>query len=366
MKNYEEISSLGDGAFGIVTKMKSKINDQLVAVKKMKQKTHSFSECLEMKEVKSLRKIKHDNIIKLIEIVRENEILYLIFELCDKGLLPFITNKDFPLTEPIIKDIVYQLLSGIDSVHRAGFFHRDLKPENIMFVEDTLKIVDFGLAREIRSRPPYTNYIGTRYYRAPEILLHHEFYNTPVDIWAIGAITAELFLRKPLFPGTSETDQLFKITSILGPITESNYPEGFQLARKMGLRFPSNIGNNLENIITNASPEAINFIKQCLKLNPHKRPSAKNALNHPFLQGERISISGQSIFSNNNLLIDNDLIEEKFERIITLDKTPKIVKTSGSFSHLDTFISSPKGSRPVNYDQFSSNLDVDDIFNNID
>ena len=92
-------------------------------------------------------------------------------------------------------------------MHRAGFFHRDVKPENCLVSGDTLKLADFGLARETRSRPPYTDYVSTRWYRAPEVLLRSTAYSAPVDVFAAGAILAELFNLRPLFPGTSEADQ---------------------------------------------------------------------------------------------------------------------------------------------------------------
>ena len=98
-----------------------------------------------------------------------------------------------------------------------GFFHRDLKPENLLCNgSELVKIADFGLAREIRSRPPYTDYVSTRWYRAPEILLRSTSYSSPIDIWAVGCIAAECYTLRPLFPGSSEIDQLFKICSVLG------------------------------------------------------------------------------------------------------------------------------------------------------
>jgi serine/threonine protein kinase len=102
-------------------------------------------------------------------------------------------------------------------MHKHGFFHRDLKPENILVnTQGILKIIDFGLAREIRSRPPYTDYVATRWYRAPEILLKQNNYNSPVDIFALGCIMCELYLNRPMFSGNSEMDQLNKILSTLG------------------------------------------------------------------------------------------------------------------------------------------------------
>ena len=104
-----------------------------------------------------------------------------------------------------------------------GFFHRDLKPENLLCNgSDLVKIADFGLAREIRSRPPYTDYVSTRWYRAPEILLRSTSYSSPIDIWAVGCIAAECYTLRPLFPGSSEIDQLFKICGVLGTPTKVN------------------------------------------------------------------------------------------------------------------------------------------------
>jgi serine/threonine protein kinase len=112
--------------------------------------------------------------------------------------------------------IVYQTLSALAHTHKHGFFHRDLKPENILISDGKIKICDFGLAREIRSRPPFTDYVSTRWYRAPEIILKSAYYNSPVDIFAMGCIMAELYLMAPIFAGNSEIDQLNKICQLLG------------------------------------------------------------------------------------------------------------------------------------------------------
>jgi protein kinase len=105
-----------------------------------------------------------------------------------------------------------------------------LKPENLLESNGQIKIADFGLAREIRSKPPFTDYVSTRWYRAPEVILRAPNYNSPIDIFAIGAIMAELYRSWPLFPGNSETDQMQKICQILGSPTKEDWPEGFQLA----------------------------------------------------------------------------------------------------------------------------------------
>lgn len=109
-------------------------------------------------------------------------------------------------------------------MHKHGFFHRDIKPENLLCNgPELVKIADFGLARETRSRPPYTDYVSTRWYRAPEVLLRSTNYSSPIDIWAVGCIMSELYTLQPLFPGRSEIDQIFRICSVLGTPDKVNF-----------------------------------------------------------------------------------------------------------------------------------------------
>merc|ERR1712100_725448 len=111
-----------------------------------------------------------------------------------------------------VRNITFQILQGLNYMHKTGFFHRDMKPENVLCNgSEVIKIADFGLAREIRSKPPYTDYVSTRWYRAPEVLRRSLRYNSPVDLWAIGAMMSEMYTLRPLFPGASEPDMLFKV-----------------------------------------------------------------------------------------------------------------------------------------------------------
>ena len=154
----------------------------------------------------------------------------------------------------------------------------------------------FGLAREIRSRPPYTEYISTRWYRAPENILRIVNYNSPVDIWACGVIMAELFIARPLFQGTSETDQLYKIMAIIGPPNQKTWPEGVAYANKMGFRFPTTPATGLASVIPKASETALSLISSMLRYDPSRRPSANQCLHHPFFTNP----SSNSISNNCN------------------------------------------------------------------
>lgn len=303
MKSFEEIDVIGDGAFGVVTKCKDKNTRKYVAIKKMKQKFTSFEECLNLKEVKSLRKIHHENVVRLLQVFRENEHLFLVFELLGQSLLKTMNEKVI-FTENEIRYTMKHLLQGLNYIHKQGFFHRDIKPENLLWGNQTLKIADFGLAREIRSRPPYTEYVGTRWYRAPEIIFRHEFYNSPVDIWSAGCIMAELYIGKPLFQGASDQDQLFKICNILGTPNSFQWSDGVILAQRHNIKLPQTSGTHLSSIILNASPEAIDLISQMLSYDPMKRPSANSCLKHQFFNGQYDSpirtIQTNNVHPNNN------------------------------------------------------------------
>lgn len=292
MHRYTIIGQLGDGSFGVVSKAMHTTTGEIVAVKKMKQRFASWEECLQLREIQSLRRLQHPNIIKLKEVVRENTELFLIFEMMELNVYQItrLRSEQVGSVQNIFNDrevrsIMSQTLLGLSAIHKGGFMHRDLKPENLLTKGDIVKIADFGLAKEIRSRPPFTEYVSTRWYRAPEIILRSTHYNSPIDIWACGVIFAELYLNRPLFPGASDPDQLFKICSILGPPNPNDWDEGYQLARRLNIRFPPMAPTPLRQIIPNAPAVAIDLIEQMLRFNPSDRPTSATCLQHPFFTG---------------------------------------------------------------------------------
>lgn len=186
---------------------------------------------------------QHPNIIPLYDAFLEpsTKELHFVFE-CMEGNLYQLTKsrKGRPLAGGLVADIFQQIISGLHHIHEHGYFHRDMKPENLLITTTGLddypashphakpgtpperdvtvivKLADFGLARETASRPPYTEYVSTRWYRAPEVLLRSRDYSNPVDMWALGTILAELVNLKPMFPGESEVDQVLQICDVLG------------------------------------------------------------------------------------------------------------------------------------------------------
>ncbi|KAL4453687.1 hypothetical protein ABPG74_009583 [Tetrahymena malaccensis] len=287
MEKYNIISEIGRGAFGIVRKAQNKETKEIVAIKQMLQEYETWDECINLRELKSLRKLTHVNIIKLKEVFRVKKQLSFVFEYVEKNIYKLYENAKqegaTSLPENTIKSIVYQVASALSYMHKHGFFHRDLKPENLLISSDGIvKLIDFGLAREVRSRPPYTDYVSTRWYRAPEILLRSTHYNSPVDIFALGCIMAELYLMKPLFNGSSEIDQIQKITSVLGTPQKQDWPDGFILASTKYYTFPQYPAIPLSQVIPNCPPDALNLISEMLKWDPQKRITAAKILQHPY------------------------------------------------------------------------------------
>ncbi|TMX03906.1 hypothetical protein EJD97_013048 [Solanum chilense] len=284
MERYKVIKEVGNGTFGSVWRALNKQSGEVVAIKKMKKKYYSWEECINLREVKSLRKMSHPNIVKLKEVIRENDILYFVFEYMECNLYHLMKDRPKLFLESEVRNWCFQIFQGLANMHQRGYFHRDLKPENLLVSKDTIKIADFGLAREINSKPPYTEYVSTRWYRAPEVLLQSPIYGPAVDMWAMGAIMAELLTLRPLFPGSSEADEIYKICSVIGTPSKSEWAHGHELAGAINYQFPQMPGVNLSVLLPSASEDAINLITSLCSWDPCKRPTAVEVLQHRFFQ----------------------------------------------------------------------------------
>eukprot|EP00887_Chlorella_sp_A99_P006950 scaffold2.g6950.t1 len=290
MDRYKITKQLGDGTYGSVWKAVHRETGEVVAVKKMKRRYHSWEECLALREVRGLRRLRHPCIVRLREVVRERDELFFVFEYMDCNLYQLMKDRDRYFPEARVRNWVFQVLQGLAYMHRQGLFHRDMKPENLLVHSgDTIKIADLGLAsgaavRETRARPPFTDYVSTRWYRAPEVLLRSPAYGAPIDLFAVGAIMAELYTLRPLFPGSSEPDELHKICLVMGTPTAQTWPEGVQLAAQMGFRFPQVPAQPLAKLVPTASPEAVELMTALCAWDPKRRPTAVQALQHPYFQ----------------------------------------------------------------------------------
>uniref|UniRef100_A0A8C4QPI3 cyclin-dependent kinase n=1 Tax=Eptatretus burgeri TaxID=7764 RepID=A0A8C4QPI3_EPTBU len=238
---YERVAEIGVGAYGTVYKARDVQNGgRFVALKKVRVHTSEdgmpMSTIREVALLRQLESFEHPNIVRLFDVYttactdRETR-LTLVFEFIDQDLSMFLEKVPPPgLPESRIRDMMQQFLNGLDFLHTHRVVHRDLKPQNILVTSGgQLKLADFGLARIYSFQMALTSVVVTLWYRAPEVLLQAS-YATPVDLWSVGCIFAEMFRRRPLFSGNSDIDQLNKIFDLLGVPAEDDWPSDVALS----------------------------------------------------------------------------------------------------------------------------------------
>ncbi|KAG7905017.1 hypothetical protein KL905_002812 [Ogataea polymorpha] len=280
---YTELNPVGMGAFGLVCSAKDKLTQQNVAIKKvMKPFSTAVLAKRTYRELKLLNHLRHENLISLDDIfLSPLEDIYFVTELQGTDLHRLLTSR--PLEKQFIQYFLYQILRGLKYVHSAGVIHRDLKPSNILINENCdLKICDFGLARI--QDPQMTGYVSTRYYRAPEIMLTWQKYDTEVDIWSAGCIFAEMIEGKPLFPGKDHVHQFSIITELLGSPPADVIDT---ICSENTLRFVQSLPHKepvpLSERFKGVEPEAVDLLSKMLVFDPRKRVTAEQALEHPYL-----------------------------------------------------------------------------------
>ena len=253
----------------------------------MKNHFDSLDQVNNLREIQALRRLSpHGNIIKLLEVLYDQPTgrLALVFELMDMNIYELIRGRRHYVAEDRIKTYVYQLVKSMDHMHRNGIFHRDIKPENILIMDDCLKLADFGSCRGIYSKQPYTEYISTRWYRAPECLLTDGYYNYKMDMWGVGCVFFEMVSLFPLFPGTNELDQIQKIHNVIGTPRPELLAKMKQRSQHMDFNFVQKTGSGIEKLIPHCAPECVDLITRLLAYDPDDRLSARQALRHPYFR----------------------------------------------------------------------------------
>jgi serine/threonine protein kinase len=286
---YTYKETLGKGTYGTVVRAVCKSTKKEIAIKKIKLDVESEGiPATTLREISILKHYVHPNIVKLLHLNLSDKKILLCLEYMEYDLKK-LWDKEKNIDIEKIKYIMYQILKGVDYLHSKKILHRDLKPQNILIDSNYIvKIADFGLSRTY-SIPikAYTREVLTLWYRAPELILGAEYYSTGIDMWSIGCIFGELFLKKPLFTGDAEITQLFKIFEILGSPSEETLP-GYKTFPNFDNSFPffdKGIGLHVKLNNTVINSEGIDLLSQMLHYNPAKRISCKDALKHSFFQG---------------------------------------------------------------------------------
>ena len=286
---YEVLGVVGEGAYGIVYKCKNKENGKYVAIKKFKEIEDELVKKTMKRELKMLQQMNNENIVEFQDAFKRKGNLYLVFEFCEKNLLELLQENPQGLNPNLIRHLTYQLCKAIKYLHEKNIIHRDIKPENLLITDDlNVKLCDFGFARVLKTDPTerLTDYVATRWYRAPELLLSQGEYGKEVDFWAIGCIMGELVDGNPLFPGEDEMDQIHCIQKILGNLTEEqaelfgNNPL-YQGKRLLNIVNPETLERRY---LGKLSKNAINFMKGLLELDPKKRLNGETVFKHPYFK----------------------------------------------------------------------------------
>jgi cyclin-dependent kinase len=285
---YTKTSKVGEGTYGVVYRAKDQKGQEIYALKKIRlQAEEEGIPSTAIREISLLKELNHKNIVKLYDVLHTPKKLTLVFEYVEQDLKKVIdASNGNGLEIKTVKSYLYQLLKGIEYIHKHKVLHRDLKPQNLLVSkEGIIKIADFGLARgygiPVKN---YTHEVVTLWYRPPDVLLGNKTYGTTVDIWSIGCIFAEMVTGKPLFMGKSESDQLKKIFKIRGTPTD-NYASSLRDLPQWGVNenvFEVNPEENIKNFVQNLDAEGIDLLLKCIQLEPEKRISAEEALKHPF------------------------------------------------------------------------------------
>lgn len=312
---FEKLEQIGEGTYGQVYMAKEIATGDIVALKKvrMDNEREGFP-ITAIREIKILKKLQHDNVIKLKEIVtspgpekdekgktdgnKYKGSIYMVFEYMDHDLTGLSDRPGMRFTVPQIKCYMKQLLIGLHYCHINHVLHRDIKGSNLLIDNNgILKLADFGLARSFSSdqNANLTNRVITLWYRPPELLLGSTKYGPAVDMWSVGCIFAELLHGKPILPGKNELEQLNKIYELCGSPDETNWPGVSKLPWYIQFKSERVMKRRVKDVFKHFDRHALDLVERMLTLDPSQRITAKDALDAEYFWNDPLPCSPSSL-----------------------------------------------------------------------
>ncbi len=292
--SFQQLEKLGEGTYATVFKGRNGQTGQFVALKEIHLDSEEGTPSTAIREISLMKELKHENIVSLYDVIHTENKLMLVFEYMDKDLKKYMDSYTSPATVAgtsprgaldavTIKSFMWQLMRGIAFCHDNRVLHRDLKPQNLLInTQGQLKLADFGLARAFGIPVnTFSNEVVTLWYRAPDVLLGSRTYNTSIDIWSAGCIMAEMFTGRPLFPGTTNEDQLLKIFRLMGTPSERSWPL-ISSFPEYKTNWPVCPTRELRAFLPQIDHMGLQLLAQMLQMRPEMRCSAQTALQHPW------------------------------------------------------------------------------------
>ncbi|ELU09047.1 hypothetical protein CAPTEDRAFT_176582 [Capitella teleta] len=297
VEEFHCLNRIEEGTYGVVYRARDKKLDEIVALKRLKmEKEKEGFPITSLREINTLLKAQHANIVTVREIVVGSNMdkIYIVMDYVEHDLKSLMETMKEPFMIGEVKTLMVQLLSGVSHLHDNWIVHRDLKTSNLLLSHGgILKIADFGLAREYGSPlKPYTPIVVTLWYRAPELLLGSKSYSTPIDVWSVGCIFAEILNRKPLFPGKSEIDELNRIFKELGTPNEKIWPGVSELPAMKKCSFTEYPYNQLRKRFgSSLSDTGFDLLNRFLTYNPTRRITAEESMQHAYFHEVPLPVS---------------------------------------------------------------------------
>ncbi|XP_015434114.1 PREDICTED: cyclin-dependent kinase-like 4 [Dufourea novaeangliae] len=355
MDKYEMMEVVGEGSYGVVMKCRHRETGQLVAIKRFLETDEDLQvRKMAFREIRMLKKLRHENLVNMIEVFRQKRRFYLVFEYVDHTLLDELERHGGGLGWEASRRHIYQVLRGLNFCHINNIMHRDIKPENVLVSPSgVIKLCDFGFARLVNGpNESCTDYVATRWYRSPELLVGDPRYGKAVDIWATGCLYAEMITGNPLFPGDSDVDQLYRITKSLGGLCRRHQALMGRNAPGSMLRLtsadelvgpPQSAITSIRKMFPAWDSTASDFLAQMLRMDPEVRPKCSTLLHHSlFMQNgfvEKFLAELQACVAKESAM--NPLLAKKAEErrlsILSAESPPRVCRKSTGRWHM-TFL----------------------------